>query len=456
MSALNENQWHRGVIYIYHWDLWRHIQYLFRFHDIRFSIFGQRSGTPVDENGADLSFGYDRVAHQIDRFALTLALFLETLVHIALQLELYCVAKGDRDAIKSQAKRRLLTQLLPLAFIYLIASIVAGILHFGEEKGDHVLAEDNYSDLQVDNSEVNDEYSNRTLEETSEEQHRRVSGGAATTEYEHGYSWNVADVPLILCFVAALVSQVIQGIEAMFLTPKNINIRSLIVPMNIDFLVHRFGEFTMLFFGEAVMGLLIVETAKANEYYTPIVIGILSVMVLQVFKFESEPHGDCEGHCLWRGLKAFFVYNLLTQALCVGLICFAISFKAGLTTVAAAQKEENNIRRMLSGGESIVTMYAISVLYSISLAIVLTSIALMTCTHAGFKKTYGVTDLKENGNEIHRSCNLKNLFRLTFHVGSIIFVATMFLWIEDNTFANIGIGFGVTIVLALTKAIWNF
>lgn len=184
----------------------------------------------------------------IEAFALTLALFLETLVHIALQLELYCVAKGDRDAIKSQAKRRLLAQLLPLAFTYLIATIVAVILHLGEEKGDYVLVEDNYSDLQADNSEVNDEYSNSTHGETSDEQNYRVSGGATTTEYDHDYGWNVADVPLILCYVATLVSHVIQGIEVMFLTPKNINIRSLIVPMNIDFLVHRFREFTMLFF----------------------------------------------------------------------------------------------------------------------------------------------------------------------------------------------------------------
>ena len=146
----------------------------------------------------------------------------------------------------------------------------------------------------------------------------------------------------------------IQGIEAMFLTPKNINVRSLIVPMNINFLVHRFGEFTMLFFGEAV-----------NEYCIPVITGILSDMVLQVFKFENEPHGDCEGHCLWRGLKALLVYNLLTQALCVGLICFAITFKTGLTHVEAFQKEEDGICRMLSGGESRVTMYAINVLYSI-------------------------------------------------------------------------------------------
>jgi hypothetical protein len=199
------------------------------------------------------------------------------------------------------------------------------------------------------------------------------------------------------------------------------------------------------------MGLLIVETAEANEYYTPVVIGILSVMALQVFKFESETHGDCEGHhCLWRGSKAFFVYNLLTQALCVGLICFAISFKAGLTTVVAVQKEKNGIRRMLSGGGSTVTMYATSVLYSISLALVLTSIALMTCTHTGFRKTYSVTNLKENGNATHGSCNLKNLFRLTFHIGLIIFVATMFLWIEHSSFANTGISFGVTIALTLT------
>ena len=49
----------------------------------------------------------------------------------------------------------------------------------------------------------------------------------------------------------------------------------------------------MLFLGEAV-----------NEYCIPVVTGILSDMVLQVFKFENEPHGDCEGHCFLERIKS--------------------------------------------------------------------------------------------------------------------------------------------------------
>ena len=57
------------------------------------------------------------------------------------------------------------------------------------------------------------------------------------------------------------------------------NIRLHIVPTNIDYLIHRLGEFTMIFFGEAVMALLIINTEESAKYYIPLVFGVLSVMV---------------------------------------------------------------------------------------------------------------------------------------------------------------------------------
>jgi len=49
--------------------------------------------------------------------------------------------------------------------------------------------------------------------------------------------------------------------------------------------------------GEGILSLLIVETVEARDYYFVTVFGILTIIFIQILKFESEP-SHAEGHAL--------------------------------------------------------------------------------------------------------------------------------------------------------------
>jgi len=419
-------------------------------------------------------------SHSIDAFAVTTSMFLETMVHVLLQLELYWVGEGDTLAIKNQTKRQLVTMLLPLSFFYFCGSILSGYLYYSNKHNQHNNTNNNHVDDEHHSAFDSDGYQ-RFL--GGEEKEEEASGGVS--DYTDDYDgWTVGDIPIVLCFVATVYSLVVKATLALLtLHPQNSHIRSQMVPMNIDYFIHRFGEFTMLFFGEAVMGLLIVETTESSTYYGVAILGVLTVVVLQAFKFESEPHGHDGGsddHCLWRGMKCFFAYNLLTQVLCVGLIAFAVSFKVGLnylvTTGSSSHttssstiddynnnnNNDNHSSRMLGGGGSVsVSTDVIAILYCASLTLILTSIELMGYSHQGLIKTYALffSENDESNNNINEQqrqrrsmVNWKVLFGTLFKLGLLVCVATLYLWI-DQLDVLAGVGFLISIIFASSKVI---
>ena len=202
-------------------------------------------------------------------FMMTLWFFLELLIRIALELELYFFTKGDQIAIKSQSKRHLLTEILPVSVFYLAATIIAARLH--HEAYDAYDAYENTVDVLDD---VNDSDPGHTTA-VVEEHHRFLFSKHEIQKHElpemkWDAFWNQkVNLPIILVIFRVMYSHLTMGVTSLVLSPKP-NIRSLIVPMNIDFLIHRFGEFNMIFFGEAIMGLLIVKSAETKYYRIPL------------------------------------------------------------------------------------------------------------------------------------------------------------------------------------------
>ena len=72
------------------------------------------------------------------------------------------------------------------------------------------------------------------------------------------------------------------------------DVRSWYVPANIDYLIHRYGEFVMLMIGEGVLSLLIIETVEAKKYYAAVIFGLLTMIFIHVLKSESEPTESSE------------------------------------------------------------------------------------------------------------------------------------------------------------------
>eukprot|EP00536_Pseudo-nitzschia_multiseries_P013046 jgi/Psemu1/33950/gm1.33950_g len=473
ISALNKEQWMRGMVYI-------------------FGIFGGIYNTFLRCMMYDSQFSVHDHAHRLlevvriflvsvvvlhiksidllmdprsaETFTLTMAMFLETLVHVILNLELFWFGEGDTSAIKNQTQRELFTNLLPLSAIYLAATIVSGIRYFSDA--------------------TDTVYPGGTAEDPNETKYgydkaHRGLGSEYAGAVASDPDWRVADVPLVLCFVASVVSIGIQGISSLKLSPNVPDIRSKIVPMNSDFFIHRFGEFTMLFFGEAVMGLLIVETTESSSYYMVAMIGVLNVIVLQAFKYESEPHGHGEEHCLWKGLRSFFAYSLLTQVLCLGLIAFAVSFKVGLGILLSEHKSEsyddggygytssysNNTAsyeddtydidlhavralRGLAGAAPTISPRAFQILYCSSLTVVLICIELMAYSHKGLGKTYSFISQRTTRARIQ----WKRVFGTLFKIGLVGIVTTLYLWVERPG-VMVCIGFAISNLFVFAKVV---
>jgi len=74
-----------------------------------------------------------------ETFSLTLAIFLESIMHLLLNVELYYKGLGDKKAIQSHTERKIQFQLIPLSAAYLTAVIVAGVQLFGNDAAERRL-----------------------------------------------------------------------------------------------------------------------------------------------------------------------------------------------------------------------------------------------------------------------------------------------------------------------------
>jgi hypothetical protein len=114
---------------------------------------------------------------------------------------------------------------------------------------------------------------------------------------------------------------------------KEVDFRSFTVPMNIHFVIHRNGEWTMLMLGESVLSLVIVDgIARINDgkYYLTFFLGVLNVIFLQFLYFKSQPH-DIAHHAMRRSRHAGLSYNFMFQIYSAALIIVGVSYKLLLT-----------------------------------------------------------------------------------------------------------------------------
>jgi hypothetical protein len=101
------------------------------------------------------------------------------------------------------------------------------------------------------------------------------------------------------------------------------------VPINVDFAIHRYGEWIMLMLGESVLSLLIVEVVDTAEYYKAFIGGILSITLGQYLHFHSAP-SDPDQHAIRRSVGSSFVFYWLFQAYSLALIVLGVSYKMSL------------------------------------------------------------------------------------------------------------------------------
>lgn len=225
-----------------------------------------------------------------EMFGFTLGIFIESLIRIILKIELILVGQGDREAIRNHSRRKVKVTYLPQTLFFLAAVIVSGIQLWNENH--------------------------------PEDGNKRYL--AATTSSD---AWSLADVPIVLC-LAAYAYHLLYHASKALTVPRMKDFRTGNVPSNIDFMIHRYGEWTMLMLGEAVLSLLIVDTTESTKYYVVAGVGVLTVILLQAVKFESEPSHAEDMLCgaisigVWR-TPCWFSYSVwaLLRLACPTKLC---------------------------------------------------------------------------------------------------------------------------------------
>ncbi|KAL3908305.1 MAG: hypothetical protein SGILL_008532 [Bacillariaceae sp.] len=376
----------------------------------------------------------------IETFALCISIFLESMVHVGLKVELILVGRGDRTAIVNHSKRKLYKTLLPLSLFYLGATICSGVLYFGPY--DDPCVKEDYRRMLAEEENLSSCYSD----------------------------WQIFDLPLALCFIGYIFDILSTSFRRFIkFDPKKLDVRDHFVPTNIDFQIHRYGEFVMLMLGEAVLSLLIVETTELSNYYVTACVGMLNVIVIQILRFDSEP-SDANNHCLWRGVKAAYVYSLLIQLLSIALIGFGVSFKVMLATIYStgdyadaneavvvddsAYGDDGDAEHRHLADVPTVTFLTIKCLYCTSLVLVLVAIELLASSHKGFKKRYRVffKHDKTGAKKIKWRVVLISILKLAL----LSFLATLPVWVGSHRWLTI-IGLVVSIVFAVSHVIdWGF
>eukprot|EP00565_Helicotheca_tamesis_P001307 CAMPEP_0185727646 /NCGR_PEP_ID=MMETSP1171-20130828/3277_1 /TAXON_ID=374046 /ORGANISM="Helicotheca tamensis, Strain CCMP826" /LENGTH=650 /DNA_ID=CAMNT_0028396257 /DNA_START=26 /DNA_END=1978 /DNA_ORIENTATION=- len=416
-------------------------------------------------------------ARSAESLGFCLGLLLECCIRIFLKSELIKVGEGDVEAIRNHSKRKLVVSYVPLAIFYLAAVIVAGV-RYGNSGGSSYTTDYNEKDAK-DNGD-----------------HRFLAGPGI---YSNG--WSIDDLPIALCAIAYVFNLTFTLFRKTVLLPHSDDFRKENVPSNIDFCIHRYGEWTMLMLGEAVLSLLIVETTEVFDYYFVALVGVITVIMIQGLHFESEPsHAD--NHALWRNMQAGQWYSVFLQLLSMGLIAFGVSYKVmlkGIHKEAEYAKDagyggggdygdsygeksgeygdsygdsggygdgggrlmvedtfiggDGGIfglgRRFLAGSVE-VSDKAAAGLFCLSLTITLISLELLTNTHKGMHEN--IQRLFRRQKDGSGKLRLEIIFLTLLKVGLIVFLATLFLWLVDPMWVTL-VGFFIVLYFAVTRVI---
>ena len=232
--------------------------------------------------------------------------------------------------------------------------------------------------------------------------------------------------PILFCLLGFVGEQLYAVLDTFsWLPAAGVNFKHVRVPMNVEFTLHRLGEWVMLMLGESVLSLLIVGESGGRRYYTTFYSGMLTVTMMQYLFFRSQPF-EAEDHAMRRdrlGGYQFF-YGMLAYS--ATLILIGCSFKLILhhyldeTEVAEGHEIESDEPQypLEESARRIANMF------SWSMAASFFFLDVMTMAHRGWKDNFG--RMCSNG-RVRWLATLISLF-----AWSLFFVtATLSLWITN-------------------------
>lgn len=244
--------------------------------------------------------------HNVDMFVFALSLCIAygiaNLRHIEV---LICCDRKECEGLLfpeafAASRRDVCVMVLPTLFL-LAAALVAGMDYYGNSSG------------------------------------RRLAD-ATTTESNH--------LPVWLLLASSLSYTTILGVVICWWFGRHSDPKSVTVPMNISYNIHRYGEWTMLLLGESVLSLLIVTLSQSVQYYGTFFSGILTIVLLEYLHFRSQPH-EPDAHALRRNRSAGYFFAVIYQLYSISLIVLGTCYKMFLYEFV--YQDESIGRRFLAG-----------------------------------------------------------------------------------------------------------
>ena len=223
--------------------------------------------------------------------------------------------------------------------------------------------------------------------------------------------------------------------------------------MNVDYSIHRYGEWIMLMLGETVLSLLIVGVKEQSDYYKTFYSGILSISLLEYMHFRSQPH-HADDHAMRRNITRGYAYIILFQLFSAALIILGASYKMLLYEFiysdyddgaddSEAEKEDHRrmlfapiaMRRWLAGGGGGALLYEpedrqqrSAHLFCWSLAAVFLFSDLLIIVHKGIKEHM----YKCKNNQRSKAAKLLGLPLVIVRIALIVFMATLSQYATDG------------------------
>jgi len=351
-----------------------------------------------------------------DMFAFSLGMLLGALGNVVRYIEVAIWGEGGPQ-MKTLGKIYAGIGAFPALF-FLAATIISGLCHFHPIRGfygsEHRwLAEPNYKD---------------------------------DSDYPTDGS-NTTHIPILLCLCGWLCDTFVGFLIKFTLLSDRDSIRKYVPPMNVEFVIHRYGEWVMLMLGESVLSLLIVAVSEGTGYYLSLYAGILSVIALQYLHYRSQPH-EADGHAMRRNANAGMIFVIAMQIYSAMLILLGAAYKMLLTEFTYEAKPDprqllrmlqtlpqHDVMRYLAGEDGVAKLGDVdrqqrnANLFCLSMAAVFVCLDVVTVVHKGFTKNIS-------------RCKCWRGKMLTFlNVALVAFIATVPLYFTNPDYlALIGLG----------------
>jgi hypothetical protein len=239
-----------------------------------------------------------------------------------------------------------------------------------------------------------------------------------------------ANVPIILILVGYLGSFTLLAIQVLFFFPQGGRHKEVSIPMNVDFALHRNGEWIMLMLGECVFNLLVVAVPyETSEYYATFYVSVLTVILLQYLHSMSQPN-SADFHALRRHKNAGIGWHALQHVYSFSLVSFGAAFTFFLTSFAYDYGG-----RLLADYETDSYQTQAANLFGGSLAIIFFCLDIMILLHLGVEESRNRCVCKHT-----KQKNLKGIFLVIFRILLLAFTATLGLWqTEPENLSIIGL-----------------